>query len=92
MDHLGEQHVAVYLGAEARELTGDDGVEAIVTDDERVPVEVVGTGVRPRTDLAGDAGIELDETGAIATDAYRETNVPEVYARGSCRSRARRHR
>ena len=59
LDHLGEQHVAVYLGAKARELTGDDAVEAVVTDDERVPVKMVlvGTGIRPRTDLAEDPWI-----------------------------------
>ncbi len=45
---------------------------------------LVGTGVRPRTDLAEDAGIDLGETGAIATDAYRETNQPDVYAAGDC--------
>jgi NADPH-dependent 2,4-dienoyl-CoA reductase/sulfur reductase-like enzyme len=45
---------------------------------------LVGTGVRPRTDLAEDAGVELGETGAIATDAYRETNLPDVYAAGDC--------
>jgi NADPH-dependent 2,4-dienoyl-CoA reductase/sulfur reductase-like enzyme len=65
---------------------GSDAVEAVVTEDDRVPVEMVlvGTGVRPRTNLAEDAGIELGETGAIATDAYRETNVPDVYAAGDC--------
>jgi NADPH-dependent 2,4-dienoyl-CoA reductase/sulfur reductase-like enzyme len=86
LDHLGDQDVAVYLGAEVQELAGDDAVAAVVTDDERVPVEMVlvGTGVRPRTDLAEDAGIDLGETGAIATDAYRETNRPDVYAAGDC--------
>jgi len=86
LDHLGDQDVAVYLGAEVEELVGGDRVEAVVTDDERVPVDMVlvGTGVRPRTALAEDAGIELGETGAIATDAYRETNLPDVYAAGDC--------
>ncbi|WP_042661801.1 FAD-dependent oxidoreductase [Haloferax sp. ATB1] len=85
-DHLNEQNVAIYLNAEVRELAGDDAVQAVVTGDDRVPVEMVlvGTGVRPRTDLAKDAGIELGETGAIATDAYRETNLPDVYAAGDC--------
>lgn len=45
---------------------------------------LIDTGVRPRTDLAEDAGIRLGETGAIATDAYRETNLPDVYAAGDC--------
>jgi NADPH-dependent 2,4-dienoyl-CoA reductase/sulfur reductase-like enzyme len=86
LDHLVEQDVAVYLGAEVRELAGEGGVEAIVTDDGRVPAEMVlvGTGVRPRTDLAESAGIELGETGAIAADAHRETNLPDVYAAGDC--------
>jgi NADPH-dependent 2,4-dienoyl-CoA reductase/sulfur reductase-like enzyme len=85
-DHLDEQNVALYLGAEVEELAGDDRVEAVVTEGMELPVEMVlvGTGVRPRTDLAEDAGIDLGETGAIATDAYRETNVPDVYAAGDC--------
>ncbi|MDZ7702093.1 MAG: FAD-dependent oxidoreductase [Halobacteriales archaeon] len=86
LEHLGEQAVRVYLGAEVEALDGGDAVEAVVTGDERVPVEMVlvGTGVRPRTGLAEAAGVELGPTGAIATDAYRETSVPDVYAAGDC--------
>jgi NADPH-dependent 2,4-dienoyl-CoA reductase/sulfur reductase-like enzyme len=88
LDHLRDQGVAVYLGAEVEALAGGstDAVEAVVTGDDRVPVEMVlvGTGVRPRTTLAADAGVELGATGAIATDRYRETNVPDVYAAGDC--------
>lgn len=86
VDHLREQDVAVYLNAEVEVLDGDDAVEAVVTTDDRVPVEMVlvGTGVRPRTGLAEAAGITLGETGAIATDLYRETNLADVYAAGDC--------
>jgi NADPH-dependent 2,4-dienoyl-CoA reductase/sulfur reductase-like enzyme len=85
-EHLAERDVAVYLGAAVERLDGQDRVEAVVTSDDRVPVDMVlvGTGVRPRTALAEDAGIETGETGAIATDAYRETNQPDVYAAGDC--------
>ncbi|WP_137288798.1 FAD-dependent oxidoreductase [Natronorubrum halophilum] len=91
--HLREQDVVVYLESEVLALeggeAGEDGngtVEAVVTADERVDVDMVllGTGVRPRTALAEDAGIELGPTGAVATDAYRETNAPDVYAAGDC--------
>ncbi|MFD1564485.1 FAD-dependent oxidoreductase [Haloarchaeobius amylolyticus] len=84
--HLEEQDVAVYLDTEVQALDGNEAVEAVVTTDERVPVEMVlvGTGVRPRTTLAEAAGIELGKTGAIATDRYRETNLPDVYAAGDC--------
>lgn len=86
LDHLAEQDVAVYLGAEVEAFAGNERVEAVVTADENVPVDMVlvGTGVRPRTELAADAGVELGETGAIATDAFRETNLPDVYAAGDC--------
>ena len=86
LDHIREQDVAVYLGSEVEALAGGDTVEAVVTPDERVPVEMalVGTGVRPRTALAETAGIELGPTGAIAADQYRETSAPDVYAAGDC--------
>ena len=86
IEHLREQDVAVNLNAEVTELAGGRRVEAVVTTEHRVPVEMVlvGTGVRPRTGLAEDAGIELGETGAITTDVYRETNQPDVYAAGDC--------
>ncbi len=86
VDHLAEQSVELYLDAEVQRLDGGDSVEAVVTPDERVPVEMVlvGTGVRPRTDLAERAGVDLGETGAIAADEYRETNLPDVYAAGDC--------
>ncbi|GAB3026010.1 FAD-dependent oxidoreductase [Natronobiforma cellulositropha] len=85
-DHLRERDVVVHLGTDVQTLTGGDRVETVVTVDERIDVEMVllGTGVRPRTALAEDAGIALGETGAIETDAYRETNVSDVYAAGDC--------
>ena len=84
--HLRDRDVGLHLGAEVRELAGADRVEAVVTADERVSVDMVllGTGVRPRTALAEDAGIELGAAGAIATDTYRQTNVTDVYAAGDC--------
>jgi NADPH-dependent 2,4-dienoyl-CoA reductase/sulfur reductase-like enzyme len=86
LEHIREQGVAVYLDAEVELLAGGTAIEAVVTDTERVPVDMtlVGTGVRPRTELAESAGLELGETGAIATDEYRETNYPDVYAAGDC--------
>ena len=85
-EHLESKEVAVYLDAAVTELAGGAAVEAVVTDAHRVPVDMVllGTGIRPRTTLAADAGVNLGETGAIATDAYRETNLPDVYAAGDC--------
>jgi NADPH-dependent 2,4-dienoyl-CoA reductase/sulfur reductase-like enzyme len=86
LEHLRGQGIAVYLGSAVESLAGGNAVETVVTGEERVPVEMalVGTGVRPRTDLAEAAGIELGPTGAIAADPYRETSAPDVYAAGDC--------
>ena len=85
-DHLRDRDVRVHLEADVDRLAGDEHVEAVVTPSDRIAVEMVllGTGVRPRTGLAEDAGIELGETGAIATDAFCETSVSDVYAAGDC--------
>ncbi|MDL5360459.1 FAD-dependent oxidoreductase [Halalkalicoccus sp. NIPERK01] len=85
-DHLRRQDVALYLDSEVEAIAGEDRAEGVVTSDEEVPVGMVlvGTGVRPRTRLVEDTDIELGPTGAIATDAYRETTVPDVYAAGDC--------
>jgi NADPH-dependent 2,4-dienoyl-CoA reductase/sulfur reductase-like enzyme len=84
-DHLREHGVHLHLGA-VEGIEGDGDAEAVVTDEGRTEVDMVvlGTGVEPRTDLAEDAGIELGETGAIATDEYRETSAPDIYAAGDC--------
>lgn len=83
---LREQGVVLHLGASVTALAGDTRVGSIVTDETEIPVDMalVGTGVRPRTDLAEAAGIELGKTGAIATDEFRETSAPDVYAAGDC--------
>ena len=85
-DHLEAQGVVLHLEALVDELAGGDRVEAVVTSAGRTPVDMVllGTGVRPRTALAEEAGIEIGETGAIATDRFGQTSEPDVYAAGDC--------
>jgi NADPH-dependent 2,4-dienoyl-CoA reductase/sulfur reductase-like enzyme len=85
-EHLREQNVALYLDSEVEGFEGTDTVEAVRTAEGRTEVEMalLGTGVRPRTELAESAGIELGPTGAIATDEFRETNRSDVYAAGDC--------
>ncbi len=85
-DHLREQDVVLYLDSEVEAFEGSGRIEVIRTADRTVEVEMalLGTGVRPRTELAVEAGVEIGETGAIATDEYRRTNLPDVYAAGDC--------
>ncbi|WP_137284317.1 FAD-dependent oxidoreductase [Halorussus salinisoli] len=86
-DHLREQGVSLHLDTLVEEISGEQGrVAAIETEDDRYSVDsvLVATGVAPNAELAESAGIELGETGAIATDEYGRTDDPHVYAAGDC--------
>ena len=53
-------------------------------DGESMPVDVVvfATGVRPRDELAREAGLELHERGGVLADEACRTSDPDVYAIG----------
>ncbi|MBD7919361.1 FAD-dependent oxidoreductase [Cellulomonas sp. Sa3CUA2] len=84
-DELHAHGVGLHLGVSAREIAGDDE-SAVVTlsDGTRLPAEVVvvNVGVRPASDLARDAGLELGARGAIRVDADQRTSDPHVWAVG----------
>jgi len=83
---LESQDVTLHLNTRVEGFEGDEAVQAVRTDDERVPVDlvVIGVGVQANADLAAEAGVELGESGAIATDEYGRTNLEHVYAAGDC--------
>jgi NADPH-dependent 2,4-dienoyl-CoA reductase/sulfur reductase-like enzyme len=85
-DHLEENGVSVYTGAEVEEFAGDERVEGVRFGDEKLEADlvVVGVGVEPSVELAGDAGVEIGETGAIRVDKHMRTNLPDVWAAGDC--------
>ena len=43
---------------------------------------IMGIGVKPLTKLADDAGIEIGESGGIATNDHMQTSDPDIYAVG----------
>jgi NADPH-dependent 2,4-dienoyl-CoA reductase/sulfur reductase-like enzyme len=67
---------------------GDDGaLRGVVTADDHLPADVVvlGTGTRPNSDLARDAGIPVGpSTGAVVVDVRQRTPVDGVWAAGDC--------
>ncbi|WP_062201795.1 nitrite reductase large subunit NirB [Demequina salsinemoris] len=67
-------------------LGNDDGEIAGLrfTDGEEIPADivVVSTGVRPRDELARDAGLEIGERGGVVVDDSCRTSDPHVWAIG----------
>jgi NADPH-dependent 2,4-dienoyl-CoA reductase/sulfur reductase-like enzyme len=59
---------------------------AVTTEHGEIPAEVVilGTGVRPNTDMLAACGVPLGISGAVAVDRRQRTPIEGVYAAGDC--------
>ncbi len=64
---------------EGRIMVHFDQDRSLVTD-----VVVVGAGVRPRSALAQEAGLELGVKGAVRVDRRLRTSDPDIFAGGDC--------
>ena len=74
-----QQGVQFRLGRSVRQV----GAQSVTLDDgEELPAGLVvaGIGVRPRTELAEQAGLAVEQ--GIVVDKFLETSVPGVYAAG----------
>lgn len=82
-EHLEENGVKVHTGQTVVEITDQD---VILADDSKISSDMVimATGVRPNTELAKSAGIELGVANAIKIDSKMRTNIEDVYACGDC--------
>ena len=78
--------IRVVTGTRVHCMNGADKVESVGCGDEALAADVVvlGLGFRPRSNLAGEAGIGLGATGAIAVDDRQRTDIDGVWAGGDC--------
>lgn len=72
------------FGASVAEFRGTDGTltGVVLADGTELPADiaVVGVGIQPNTELAVDAGLEVDN--GIVVDAALRTSDPDIYAAG----------
>ena len=80
---LEKNGVKVYTGVSASEIR-DNSV--ILSDEREIQADFVllSTGVRPNTELAAKAGVELGVTKAIKVDEKMRTNIEDIYSCGDC--------
>jgi NADPH-dependent 2,4-dienoyl-CoA reductase/sulfur reductase-like enzyme len=83
-----ERHgVRVHTNAEVEALEAQSG-RLLVTGRPELTIHadlvIVALGVRPATELAQTAGVELGSAGAIRVDAQMQTTVPDILAAGDC--------
>jgi NADPH-dependent 2,4-dienoyl-CoA reductase/sulfur reductase-like enzyme len=84
-DHLHEHGVTVRTDTAVSGIEGEDRVETVVHDDGRLDagLAIVGIGIRPNVEFL-EGALDLGDSGAIATDEYGRTSVPNVHAAGDC--------
>ncbi len=86
--HLQAKDIKIILSDGVKSFTGDEnGVKTVRTENGNeieTDMVIMSIGVKPATDLAVNAGVELGETGAIKVNEYMETNIPDIYSGGDC--------
>lgn len=82
-----ERGVEYHLGSTLEQFAGSNGrVSAVQISGETYPVDgvIVAVKVKPNTELAKNAGIQLGEFGGIRTNDRMLTSAENVYAAGDC--------
>jgi NADPH-dependent 2,4-dienoyl-CoA reductase/sulfur reductase-like enzyme/rhodanese-related sulfurtransferase len=87
--HLKEEGVGIMTGSPVSKILDDGsgrvaGVETANGRKVDAELVIVAIGVRPNTELAVDAGLEVGPTRAIAVNECLQTSDPNIYAGGDC--------
>ena len=86
--HLRDNNITVYTGESASRLESDEAgrVCRVITPKRSIEADLVimSVGVRPRTDLAREAGLLVSPQGGIVVNNRMQTSDPAIYAAGDC--------
>ncbi|MGW8194990.1 MAG: FAD-dependent oxidoreductase [Desulforhopalus sp.] len=85
--HLRDNNVELFLGEGAEEIVLTDGrVSAVRTARRTLEADLVimAVGVRPRAQLAREAGLQVGAAGGIVVNERMQTSDPSIYAAGDC--------
>lgn len=82
---LIESGIPVVTGVTVTGIEGDGKVQKVTTSKKayKTDLVVLSAGIRPNTAFLNDTGLEMVK-GTILTNAFGETNLPDVYAVGDC--------
>ena len=79
--------ITLHLDERIEEIALRDGrVAGVQTSSTLLPADlvIVGTGIRPNTRIAAEAGIELGNSGGIIVDDRMHTGTEGIWAAGDC--------
>ncbi|MCK4758170.1 MAG: FAD-dependent oxidoreductase, partial [Thermoplasmata archaeon] len=83
--HLREHGVALHLGDGVDSFASRDGKTIVKTKsgaELETDMVILSIGVRPNSELANKAGLEMGQRGGIKTDGTMRTSDPDIYAAG----------
>jgi len=84
---LASRGVKIKSGSGVKEIIGDKKVKCVrLNDDEILDADAVilSIGYRPNSQLAEEAGIEINKMGFIKVDEYMRTENQDIFAVGDC--------
>ncbi len=84
LETLGLQ---IHLAKNTRQILGDETITGLeFADDSRLDVDmlVISAGIRPRDELAKQAGLDTHPRGGIVVDNNLKTSDPAIFAIGEC--------
>jgi NADPH-dependent 2,4-dienoyl-CoA reductase/sulfur reductase-like enzyme len=85
---LEDNGVKTILGERVEEILGRDGEVRSIKTNTKLEINsdfiVLGTGVRPNSEMARDVGVELGYANAIKVDEFMRTSIPDIFAAGDC--------
>jgi NADPH-dependent 2,4-dienoyl-CoA reductase/sulfur reductase-like enzyme/rhodanese-related sulfurtransferase len=86
--HLQENNIKVFTGESATAIEADKNgrVCRVVTPQRTIDANLVimSVGVKPRSDLAKEAGLTVSRHGSIVVNNRMQTSDPDIYAAGDC--------
>ncbi|MCK4661742.1 MAG: FAD-dependent oxidoreductase [Bacteroidales bacterium] len=87
-DKLRETKVNVYTLTLVKEVKGENGkVTGVLLDNGKIinaEMVIMAIGYKPETQIAEEAGLKLNNVGAIIVDNFERTNEKDICAVGDC--------
>lgn len=87
-EYCEKQGIKFILGTSANQFSGINGrvTSVLLSNGESIDTDMVlmSIGVRPNSEIAKEAGIDVGKTGAIRVNYRMQTNISNIYAAGDC--------
>jgi NADPH-dependent 2,4-dienoyl-CoA reductase/sulfur reductase-like enzyme len=82
IDKLKENGVEIFTGVD---VYGTDG-KSVESSAGKFDFDLIiaALGIKPKTDIVSNIGIDLGIKGAIKTNLYQQTNIENIFAAGDC--------